>query len=160
VNYVVGKSDWKKDWHVCQPLDLSPACEVLGSSTWTVRFPIERIPSGGTLLRVSFCGSRAGSGLALLLNGTEIGNTGPLPENGVMHRDSHRGVSFVRTFAIPPSHLNPGENVLQFRLDGKAWHQGVLYDHIRMEEMAAPPAITPEVSGEIERPPGAVSGNG
>lgn len=160
VNYVVGTSDWKKDWHVCQPLDLSPACEVLGSSTWTVRFPLKKIPAGGTLLRVTFCGSREGARLALLLNGTEIGNTGPLPENGAMHRDSHRGFSFVRTFGIPASRLRPGENLLQFRLDGKAWHQGVLYDHIRMEEVAAPSAVTPEVSLDSESPPTSIFGNG
>lgn len=158
VNYLVGKSDWRMDWHVCQPLDLSPASEVLGSSTWTVRFPLAEIPAGGTLLRISFCGSRAGSTLDLLLNGTEIGNTGPLPENGTMHRDSHRGFSFVRTFPIPASRLNSGENVLQFRLDGRSWHQGVLYDHIRMEEVAAPPAVAPEVSREVETPPRPDSG--
>jgi hypothetical protein len=75
-----------------------------------------------------------------------------------MHRDSHRGHSYVRTFAIPASRLTSGENVLQFRLDGRSWHQGVLYDHIRMEEVAAPPAAAPEVSGEIENPPGTISG--
>lgn len=159
VNFLVGKSDWKMDWHVCQPLDLSPACEVLGSSTWTVRFPLAEIPAGGTLLRISFCGSRAGSRLALLLNGTEIGSTGPLPENGTMHRDSHRGISFVRAFPIPASRLHPGENVLQFRLDGRSWHQGLLYDHIRMEEVAAPPAVAPEVSGELDGPPKGNSDN-
>jgi rhamnogalacturonan endolyase len=160
VNYIVGRSDWKKDWHICQPLDLSPACEVLGSSTWTVRFPLGKIPVDGTLLRIAFCGSRAGSRLAILLNGSEVGNTGPLPENGTMHRDSHRGHSHVRTFAIPASRLISGENVLQFRLDGRSWHQGVLYDHIRMEEVTAPPTATPEVSGEIDGQPGTVSGKG
>ena len=77
-----------------------------------------------------------------------------------MHRDSHRGYSFVRTFDIPASRLHTGENVLQFRLDGNAWHHGVLYDHIRMEEVTIPPAIAPEVSREVESPPRIISGNG
>ncbi|MES2657635.1 MAG: polysaccharide lyase family protein [Verrucomicrobiota bacterium] len=140
VNYIVGKSDWKKDWNVCQPLDLSPECEVLGESVWTVRFPLEAVPDGGTRLRISFCGSRAGSSLVLLLNGTEVGNTGTLPENGAMHRDSHRGMWFERSFDIPPARLKTGENVLQFRLKGTVWHQGVLYDCIRME--AVPTLVT------------------
>ena len=138
VNYTVGKSDWKKDWNICQPLNLSAACEVLGGSTWTVRFPLGGVPADGALLRVDFCGSREGSSVGLVLNGTEIGNTGPLPENGAMHRDSHRGMWFGRTFKIPAARLLVGENVLQFRLQGTSWHQGVLYDFIRMEAVTPP----------------------
>ncbi len=148
VNYIVGKSDWAKDWHVCQPLDLSPACEVLGNSTWTVRFPLDKVPVNGTRLRVSFCGSREGSSLALLLNGTEVGNTGPLPEDGTMHRDSDRGMWFERSFDIPATRLRTGENVLQFRLRGTAWHQGVLYDYIRMEAVADHPPALPDATQE------------
>lgn len=133
VDYVVGKSDWKKDWHVCQPLDLSAECEVLGSSTWAVRFPLKEVPEGGARLRISFCGSREGSELGLVLNGAEVGTTGPLPENGAMHRDSHRGMWFERSFGIPAERLKAGENVLELRLKGSEWHQGVLYDCLRME---------------------------
>ncbi len=136
VNYDVGKSDWTKDWNICQPLDLAASGEVLGSSTWTVRFPLDQVPGGGTLLRLDFCGSREGAGLALILNDHEIGNTGQLPENGAMHRDSHRGMWFQRTFQIPAARLRIGENVLQFRLRGTVWHQGVLYDSIRMEAVS------------------------
>lgn len=132
VNYIVGKSDWRKDWHLCQPLDLSPDGEVLGDSTWRVRFPLERVPAGGTRLRVAFCGSRQGSDLALRLNGSELANMA-MPENGTMHRDSHRGVWSERAFDIAPERLRPGENLLEFRLNGTVWHQGVLYDYIRME---------------------------
>ena len=137
VNYIVGKSDWKKDWHICQPLDLSADCEVLGDSTWKVRFPLATVPAGGTRLRVSFCGSREGSRLAVLANGMEVGKV-VLPEDGTMHRDSHRGMWFERSFDIPAGRLNSGENVLQFRLSGTAWHQGLLYDYIRMEAVTDP----------------------
>jgi rhamnogalacturonan endolyase len=133
VNYIVGESDWKKDWNICQPLDLSADCRVLGGSTWKIRFPLEKVPAGGTRLRISFCGSRQGSELGVWLNGSEIGTTGPLPENGAMHRDSSRGFWFERGFDIPGSRLNEGENVLELRLSGSQWHQGVLYDSLRME---------------------------
>ncbi len=138
VNYVVGKSDRKKDWHICQPLDLSPDWKVLGRSTWTVRFPLDKVPAGGTRLRVAFCGSRNGSSVDLLLNGAGIGGTGPLPENGTMHRDSHRGIWYERSYSVPAARLKEGENVLQFRLSGETWDQGVLYDYVRMEAVAAP----------------------
>ncbi len=136
VDYVVGKSDWKKDWNICQPLDLTADCEVLGSSTWTVRFPLDSIPPGGAHLRVSFCGSREGSTLTFLLNGSQLGTTLALPENGAMHRDSHRGMWFEKAVEVPAARLKTGENVLQFRLSGRAWHQGVLYDYLRLEAVA------------------------
>jgi rhamnogalacturonan endolyase len=115
VDYTVGKSDWKMDWHICQPLDLSADCKVLGDSTWQVRFPLAKVPAGGTRLRVSLCGSREGSELSVLVNAAQIDKL-VLPENGTMHRDSHRGMWFERTFDIPASRLRTGENVLQFRL--------------------------------------------
>lgn len=125
-------------YSICQPLDLSPDCQVLGDSTWKVRFPMEKIPAGGTRLLISFCGSREGAELTLALNGAEIGRTGPLPENGAMHRDSSRGFWFERAFDIPASRLREGENVLEFRLSGSQWHQGVLYDCLRMEAVSPP----------------------
>jgi len=127
-------SDWKKDWNICQPLDLSPDGEVLGSSTWTIRFPLDHIPERGTRLRVSFCGSREGSRLAIFSNGSSISNMA-MPEAGTMHRDSHRGLWFEHDFDIPAAQLRLGENVLQFRLSGTVWHQGVLYDYVRMEAL-------------------------
>ena len=142
VNYIIGKSDWKKDWSICQPLDLSAAGDVLGSSVWTVRFPLAKVPVGGTCLRVSFCGSREGSRLALLMNGAKVGDIN-LPEDGTMHRYSHRGLWFEQSFKIPAGQLHSGENILQFRLSGTVWHQGVLYDYIRMEAVTAEAATGP-----------------
>ncbi|RYD49800.1 MAG: hypothetical protein EOP85_00920, partial [Verrucomicrobiaceae bacterium] len=138
VNYVVGKSDWRKDWHVCQPLKLSPDCEVLGNSTWRVKFPLDEVPENGARLRISFCGSRQGSMLKLKLNRSGIGDTGPLPDNGAMHRDSHRGMWFERSFAIPVERMRTGENVLELELEGDQWHQGVLYDFLRLEAVPGP----------------------
>ncbi|WP_345715176.1 polysaccharide lyase family protein [Luteolibacter yonseiensis] len=141
VDYTVGRSDWRKDWHICQPLELSEDCRVLGDSTWKVRFSLEKVPADGTRLRISFCGSRQGSELGLSLNGSGIGSTGPLPENGTMHRDSSRGYWFERGFDIPAARLREGENVLELRLSGSQWHQGVLYDCLRME------AVSPQEAG-------------
>lgn len=133
VNYVVGKSDWKNDWHICQPLDLGAKCEVLGPSVWTVRFPMEAVPAGGAVLRISFCGSRQGSSFTPALNGHELAKPEFLPENGVMHRDSCRGLWTERSYPVSAAWLRDGENVLTLRLEGNAWHQGLLYDCIRME---------------------------
>lgn len=133
VNYLVGKSDWKRDWHLCQPLELGEDCEVRGPSVWTVRFPMRAVPAGGAVLRISFCGTRQGSSFTASLNGHELAKPELLPENGVMHRDSCRGMWMERSYPISTAWLKDGENVLTFKLDGRSWHQGVLYDCIRME---------------------------
>jgi rhamnogalacturonan endolyase len=135
IDYHVGTSRWERDWHLCQPLDIEPGGKVIGPSTWKVRFDIDRIPEHGAMLRIGICGSRARSSLVLRLNGGQIGTTGSLPENGVMHRDSHRGFWFERSFEIPAENFRSGENVMEFRLHGNAWHQGLLYDYIRMETL-------------------------
>lgn len=138
VDYTVGASDWKKDWHLCQPLDLADDGTVLGASVWTVRFPLERVPEAGARLRVALCGSRAGARLSLELNGKSLGKSEALPENGVMHRDSYRGLWMERAYPVSAEMLREGGNTLKFRLDGGVWHHGVLYDCIRMEAAAAP----------------------
>jgi rhamnogalacturonan endolyase len=142
VNYTVGRSDWTRDWHLCQPLDLSPECRVLGGSVWTVRFPLERVPPAGVVLRVAFCGSRDRVRWSVDLNGRQLAPAESMPENGVMHRDSHRGIWFERSFTVPAAGLKAGSNTLGFRLSGSAWHQGVLYDCIRMEQVEGPAAAT------------------
>lgn len=138
VDYLVGSSRWEKDWHLCQPLDLSPDGRVLGPSTWKVRFDLKEVPPHGARLRIGFCGSRGGARLDLRLNGEPAGATGPLPENGVMHRDSHRGFWFERSFPVPARALVVGRNTLELRLAGSTWHQGVLYDFLRLEAVEPP----------------------
>ena len=76
--------------------------------------------------------------VGLLLDGSEIGNAGPLRENGAMHRDSHRGMWFAHTFRIPAARLLVGETVLLFRLKGTSWDQGMLYNFIWMKAVAPP----------------------
>lgn len=137
VDYVVGRSDWKKDWHICQPLDLTKDYQVRGPSVWTVRFPMEVVPAEGAVLRIAFCGSRQGASFTPVLNGHELAKPELLPENGVMHRDSCRGMWMERAYPVSAGWLKEGENVLTLRLEGNVWHQGVLYDCIRLEAAKA-----------------------
>ncbi len=42
-----------------------------------------------------------------------------------------------RAYPVSAGWLKAGENVLTLRLEGNVWHQGVLYDCIRMEAAKA-----------------------
>lgn len=98
---------------------------------------MEVVPAEGAVLRIAFCGSRQGASFTPALNGHELAKPEFLPENGVMHRDSCRGMWMERSYPVSAGWLKEGENVLTFRLEGNAWHQGVLYDCIRMEAAKA-----------------------
>ena len=133
VDFTVGKSDWRKDWNYCQPPRLDPKSKVTGESTWRIRFPMDKQPDGEAVLRLSLCGFRADGELVVTVNGATAGSTGPFPENGVMHRDGIRG--YWREFPIrfPARLLKPGENVIALRSKAWVWHQGVVYDYLRLE---------------------------
>ncbi|QJE98555.1 polysaccharide lyase family protein [Luteolibacter luteus] len=131
VDFTIGKSDWKTDWNLCQPLDLDPSGKVLGDSVWKLRFDLKE--EAEHRLRIALCGHREGNRLSIVMNGKPIGNSGRLPENGVMHRDGHRGLLTELDFKIPADALKKTGNVLELRLSGEVWHQGVLYDYLRLE---------------------------
>jgi rhamnogalacturonan endolyase len=133
VDFTVGKSDWKKDWNLCQPLELDDSGRVLGDSFWKVRFDLKETTDHR--LRIALCGHRANDRLVITVNGKRIGDSGRLPENGVMHRDGHRGLLTELGFRIPADILEKSGNVLELRLEGQVWHQGLLYDYLRFEQI-------------------------
>ena len=133
VDFIVGKSDWKRDWNLCQPLTLDEDGRVLGDSTWKVRFDLKETTDHR--LRIALCGHRANDRLVITVNGKWSGDSGRLPENGVMHRDGHRGLLTELSFRVPADSLKKSGNVLELRLEGQVWHQGLLYDYLRMEQI-------------------------
>ncbi len=130
VDYIVGKSDWRRDWDYAEPP--TPSGKNYTDTTWRVRFQAE--PGKGTAtLRLAICGARGGP-VDISLNGRPIGSTGELPESGVMHRDGIRSAPLtVRDIRFDAAGLKAGENVLELTKRAKAWTDGVLYDYVRLE---------------------------
>lgn len=132
VNFVVGQSDWKKDWNYAQPAR-QEADGSIRDTPWTVRFSLDRAPRGQAVLRIAICGWRKGAAVDVLVNGQPAGRLENLRESGVMHRDGIRGYWQLQDVAFDGSLLQAGENTLQLILRANAWHQGVLYDYLRLE---------------------------
>jgi rhamnogalacturonan endolyase len=131
VNFVVGKSDWRRDWNYAQP----PRPDGKGGwtrTTWRIRFDLDRVPKGTATLRLAICGARGGP-VDIALNGKQIGSTGELPESGVMHRDGIRGVQIERNLKFATSLLQAGPNVIELTKQARSWVDGVLYDCLRLE---------------------------
>jgi rhamnogalacturonan endolyase len=132
VDFVIGKSDWHKDWNYCQP----PRPAGNGKwqdTTWRIRFNMDHVPKGTGILRLAICGARGGP-VDATLNGQSIGSTGELPESGVMHRDGIRSDALIEVnLKFDASLFKQGENIITLTKHVRAWTDGVLYDYVRLE---------------------------
>jgi rhamnogalacturonan endolyase len=131
VNFVIGKSDWRKDWNYCQPPRISG--NRAESTTWSITFELPEIPKNKATLRLAIAGSRISRGIDVLVNGKLAGNSGPLPDTGVMHRDGIRGYWCERAVAFDRALLKSGTNRIQLQVPARGWVEGVLYDYLRLE---------------------------
>jgi rhamnogalacturonan endolyase len=127
VKFVVGKSDWRRDWNYAQPpRDGKP-------TTWSVAFDLPEAPRGRATLRLGICGSRGRGGVDVVVNDKAAGGTGRLVDSGVMHRDGIRGFWEERKVSFDAALLKAGPNVLKLTNTGRNWTEGVLYDYLRLE---------------------------
>ncbi len=133
VDYIIGKSNWAKDWNYAQP----PSPDGKGgfsNTTWKTEFSLDKAPKSGTsTLRLAICGARGGP-VTINLNGLAIGTTGPLPESGVMHRDGIRSAALIcKDIKFDATLLKQGNNIIELTKEARAWTDGVLYDYLRLE---------------------------
>ncbi len=131
VNFTIGKSDPRNDWNYVQPPHIEG--NQASPTTWSINFEVPDQAQGKATLRLAFAGSRGRGGIDVAVNGKAAGNTGVMPDTGVMHRDGIRGYWFERSVPFDASLLKPGTNVLQLTNTGRNWVEGVLYDYIRLE---------------------------
>lgn len=156
VDYVVGQSDWRRDWNYVQPprikdrevamdgedenqdedasakLARSGAANI-SSTKWTIRFQLPVVPASGGVLRLAFCGTHKGCKVQVFANGISVGETGELPSTSTMQRDGIRGYWIEKDIPIPAQRLKPGANTIQLLSIARSWSQGVMYDCVRLE---------------------------
>ena len=132
VDYVIGRSDPRTDWNYCQPPRLDARGHVT-DSTWRIHFDRQTAARGTCILRLAFCGARGRCRVAVGVNGTSVGDSGELPEDGVMHRDGIRGYWFERDVRFDAALLKAGDNVISLHSVARDWTMGVLYDYVRLE---------------------------
>ncbi len=148
LEFVIGKSDWRKDWNYVQPprfiepidRDKAGSAEMrlfgrnnLKSTTWTIRFDCEESLKGQAVLRLAFCGSHTGCHVEVLVNGESVGDTGPLPSTSAMQREGVRAYWVEKRVSFDASCLRKGSNKIGLLSHADSWAQGVLYDYLRLE---------------------------
>jgi rhamnogalacturonan endolyase len=137
VNFVVGKSDFHKDWFFEQvPHNENPG-NTTGSgqgrsTTWTINFNLPAAPHGKAVLRLAICGIGARS-IAATVNDESIGNVTGLTYNATINRDGIGGAWCERDLTFDAAQLKAGENILKLTIPGGSLTSGIIYDYLRLE---------------------------
>ena len=137
VNYVIGTSDFRKDWFFEQVPHNENSDNTTGigqgrSTTWTIRFNLPDGPSGRATLRLAICGVGARS-IAATMNGQSIGNVTGLVYNATINRDGIAGSWSEHDLSFDAALMKPGENVLALTDPAGGLMNGIIYDYLRLE---------------------------
>jgi rhamnogalacturonan endolyase len=142
VNYVIGKSDFRKDWffqHVPHNEDPKARAEPFfgvrsrGRATpFAVTFDLSDLPHGKATLRLAICGTGVRS-LDVTINDRLAGRIERLIGDGTIARHSSQGLWYERELAFDASLLKKGPNVLKLVVPAGPVNNGVIYDYLRLE---------------------------
>jgi len=150
VNFIVGKSDYRKDWFFQQvPHNENPEAKpepfygirAVGRATpFAVTFDLAAAPRGRATLRLALCGT-ATRQLEVTLNERPAGTiTLPMGDSAIA-RHGRQGLWYERELAFDAAMLQPGANVLKIIVPAGPINNGILYDYVRLElDEAVPPA--------------------
>ena len=144
VNYVIGKSDYSKDWffeqvpHTESPND-QPATMNTGNRTgratpWTITFNMPQAPpgTGKAHLRVAIAGNGARQ-IDVALNDQPVGVVDQLFVDGSLGRNGIHGVWSEHDVVFDESLLKLGTNVIKLTVPAGSTIAGVIYDYLRLE---------------------------
>ncbi|HEV2329185.1 MAG TPA: polysaccharide lyase family protein [Verrucomicrobiae bacterium] len=145
VNYVIGQSDFRKDWFFEQvPHDEDLAdTNAFGrglSTTWSVHFNLPNAPSGSAILRLATCGVGARN-IAVSMNNHAAGVVSNLVYNATINRDGIAGFWSEHDLTFDASLMQAGTNVLKLTIPGGSLTSGIMYDYLRLE-LAEPRAAS------------------
>ena len=128
VNFVIGKSDYSKDWNYAQ----CPRPDRPDGTTWTVTFDLPSDEHGKAILRLAVCGVGA-KHIAVKVNDQPAGSVDDLHYNATINRDGIGGFWSEHDVVFDASLLKSGTNTLKLTIPGGNAMSGVEYDYVRLE---------------------------
>lgn len=143
VHYVIGKSDFRKDWFFQQvPHNVDPNARATpffgvrgndGKATpYAVEFALPAAPRGKATLRLAICGGGA-SRIDVSINDQSAGRVAPLVGDGVITRHQIQGIWYERELSFDAQRLKPGANTLVLTVPSGPVNNGIIYDCLRLE---------------------------
>ena len=153
VHYVIGRSDFRKDWFFQQvPHNEDPNAKAQpffgvrahGRATpYAIEFNLPAAPRGRATLRLAICGTGTRQ-LELNVNGQGLPPVALRPGDGVITRHGVQGIWYERDAAFDASMLRAGANTLVLTVPAGPVNDGVVYDYLRLElDENAASAATP-----------------
>ena len=159
VNYVVGKSDYRKDWFFEQVPHNEVPDNTTGqgdgrSTTWAINFQLPKTPSGKATLRLAICGVGTKS-IEVTVNDKPVGEVAGLNYNATINRDGIGGYWIERDLSFDASLMKDGANALKLTIPAGGLMNGIIYDYLRLEldESASAPAPPPVEKHADKAPP-------
>jgi rhamnogalacturonan endolyase len=167
LNYVVGSSQWPRDWNYVLPA-MADASGGYRPCTATIAFDLARDPPAHGLASFYLaCAGNDGKSVIITVNGTNLGDApaviaepNPLTQQGFcpaysdtssIHFSDH-GPFCDERITFPASHLHAGRNALSITMDTRNLTAYLMVDYLRLE-----------LSGYVPPPPvnvHATAGNG
>jgi rhamnogalacturonan endolyase len=132
VHYVIGKSDYHKEWNIMQvPRAIGDTGR--GTATaWTVSFHLPAALCGRATLRLSLAGTETKQ-INVTMNDQPIGIVIGLPNTMVIHRDADRGWWQEQDVVFDAGVLKAGTNILKLTIPAGPVTAGIEYDYLRLE---------------------------
>ena len=162
VTFTIGKSDYRKDWFFEEvphsttdawknPAAKDPLNQRFGwvnlpdgqkdmwsewgrgkATTWTVKFRMPKAAKGAAVLRIALAGADGFGGLAIGVNGKDVGSIRPVATNALRY-NSDKGVWYQYAEKFDAGLLKPGENAVTFTVPAGDVTSGVVWDYVRLE---------------------------
>ncbi len=102
------------------------------ATTWTIKFTMDKSPQGYAALRLALAGADGGGGLAIAVNGHDVGSIHPTATNALRY-NTDRGQWQERTQTFDASLLHAGENQITLTVPAGDVTSGVVWDYLRLE---------------------------
>ena len=137
VSYVIGKSDYRKDWFFEQvPHNEDPA-NTTGkgegrSTTWSITFDLPKAPHGKATLRLTICGFGTKT-IDVTVNDKPAGVVTGLNYNATINRDGIGGSWVEKDVVFDTALMKAGTNVLKLTIPAGSLTSGIIYDYLRLE---------------------------
>ena len=137
MKYVIGKSDFRKDWFFEQVPRNEDTNNTTGrgngsATTWTVTFELPEAPHGRATLRLAICGVGTRT-LMASVNNRLIGNLTNLVYNATINRDGIDGYWSEHDLTFNAALMKQGPNVLALTVPAGPLMNGIIYDYLRLE---------------------------
>jgi len=128
VNFIIGKSDFHKDWNYCQ----CPRADRPDGTMWSVTFDLPEAPRGKATLRLALAATSARR-IEVTINDKPAGTVGPLQDTATIRRDGIRGYWSEKKVTFDAAMMKAGTNVLKLTIPPGGVMNGVEYDYLRLE---------------------------